>query len=400
MMSEQLITVDNISKRFCRNFRRSLWYAIRDMASELLGRQKCLRLRKYEFLALDGINFQLESGKCIGIIGPNGAGKSTLLKVITGILKPEQGEVIIRGRVSALIQLMAGFNTLLTGRENIYVKAAILGMNKTETDLKMDEIVRFAELEDFIDSPVQTYSSGMLARLGFSIAIHTDPDVLIIDEVLAVGDAGFRNKCFKKINEIRQTSAVIFISHNIHSVSRICDKIMILDQGKVLGFYDEVSEGIEKYLELFATLEPRIEKVDSVEVVGLCVNGHPLFPVQTVTFREPLVVSFDLVSRAGNPLEIRLFFQSLNLEHLSMTCSRTDQFQLLANGGKKRRVSMQLNELSLGVEKAYLTLEVCDSITGERLYQNYAMTLLTVKGQPEVYFSPQVNHATWDVCDA
>jgi lipopolysaccharide transport system ATP-binding protein len=356
-------------------------------------------LRKHEFLALDGVSFQLARGKCIGIIGPNGAGKSTLLKVITGILKPEHGEVVIRGRVSALIQLMAGFNTLLTGRENIYVKAAILGMNKAETDLKMEEIVRFAELEDFIDSPVQTYSSGMVARLGFSIAIHTDPDVLIIDEVLAVGDAGFRNKCFKKINEVRETSAVIFISHNIHSVSRICDQIMILDQGKVLGFYEEVSEGIEKYLELFATLEPRIEKLDSIDVIRLSVNGLPLSPIQTVTFREPLVLSFDFSSPIKNPLEVRLFFQSLNLEHLSMTCSRTDQFQLMTNGGQMRRVIMRLEELSLGVEKAYLTLEVCDSMTGERLYQNYAMTLLTVKGQPEVYFSPQVNHAIWEVVD-
>ena len=399
-MNEPLITVNNISKRFCRNFKRSLLYAIKDICSELFGRTKCQYLRPSEFLVLDDVSFQLERGKCIGIIGPNGAGKSTLLKVITGILKPETGEVILRGRVSALIQLMAGFNTLLTGRENVYVKAAILGMNKAETDLKMDEIIKFAELEDFVDSPVQTYSSGMIARLGFSIAIHTEPDVLIIDEVLAVGDAGFRNKCYKKINEVRQKSAVIFISHDIHSVNRTCDQVMILDHGKVVGQYDDVSHGIEKYLELFATVEPRIEKSEIIELTNLKINNNWLIPTHTVSFRESFSLSFNLSVRVTHPIEVRLFFQSLNLEHLSMICSTTDQVSSCMHSSGETEVTLSLEELSLGVEKAYLTLEVCDVTTGERLYQNYAMTLLTIKDHPDVFFSPHVAHATWKVCDA
>ena len=396
-MPEPLVQVNNISKRFCRNFRLSLWYAVKDMVGEIIGRQKRSTLRSSEFFALDDISFELHRGSCLGIIGPNGAGKSTLLKIITGILKPEQGSVLIRGRVCALIQLMAGFNNLLTGRENVYVKAAILGMNKKEADLKMDEIVAFAELEEFIDSPVQTYSSGMMARLGFSIAIHTDPDVLIVDEVLAVGDAGFRNKCFKKILEVGKNSAIIFISHNIHAVNRVCDAVLIMDHGKVVNRFDKVGEGIECYLELFSKIEPRIECSKSLKVTDLLLNESALGKVCSVPFRSKLQLDFNLLGFISKAVEIRVYFQCLNLEVLSVISSLSDGVGLHLTPNQNEKISITIPELNLGVEKAYVTVEISDAETGTRLYYNYAMAILSITGHHETHFSPHVGSGVWEV---
>ena len=208
-------------------------------------------LRKDEFWAVKDVSFELKRGECLGLIGPNGAGKTTLLRMLNGLIKPDKGRIEMRGRIGALIALGAGFNPILTGRENIYVNAAVLGLSKKEIDAKFDEIVAFAELEKFIDAPVQSYSSGMTVRLGFAVATALDPDVLIIDEVLAVGDISFILKCFNRIDRILANTAVIFVSHNMPQVERICTKLILMKTGEVIHQSENVHGGLNKYYAMF-----------------------------------------------------------------------------------------------------------------------------------------------------
>ena len=202
-----------------------------------------------KFAALQGVSFNVEEGKTLSIIGENGSGKSTLLKILAKISRPTSGEIRTRGRISALIELGAGFHPEISGRENIFINGIILGLSKKTIQEKLDDIVRFAELEEFIDNPVKSYSSGMYMRLGFSIAINVDPDILLIDEVLAVGDASFVPKCLDKINEFkRKGKTIIFVSHDLSTVDRISDEVIWLKHGKIemQGYPKRV---IDAYLE-------------------------------------------------------------------------------------------------------------------------------------------------------
>lgn len=252
-MSEKLVTVENISKKFCRDLRTSLWYGVKDIGNELLGKGKeaNVQLRNKEFWAVQDVNFELKRGECLGLIGHNGAGKSTLLKMLNGLIKPDKGKIEMRGRVGALIELGAGFNPILTGRENIYVNGSVLGFTKSEITRKLDEIIAFAEIGEFIDTPVQYYSSGMKVRLGFAVASQMEPDILLIDEVLAVGDAGFRAKCLNKISEITKSAVVIFVSHQMPQISRISDFVLLLSKGRTQFLGQNLNEGIQLYYDGF-----------------------------------------------------------------------------------------------------------------------------------------------------
>jgi lipopolysaccharide transport system ATP-binding protein len=253
---EVLVKVDNIGKIFCRNFRKSLAYGVMDGAGDLLpllARKQDAEgnpvLRKDEFWANQGISFELRRGECIGLIGHNGAGKTTLLKMLNGLIKPDTGSIEMRGRVGALIALNAGFNPILTGRENVYITGSVFGMSKKEIDAKFDEIVDFAELWDFIDSPVQNYSSGMQVRLGFAVASVIEPDVLLMDEILAVGDVSFQAKCFNTLASMRKQGVpFILVSHNMHQISRYCQKVVYLEHGKI-KFNGDVNEGVKRFVE-------------------------------------------------------------------------------------------------------------------------------------------------------
>ena len=249
-MTETLIKVENVSKKFCRSLEKSLWYGIQDLGSELLGHQQRGNgdLRQDEFWALKNISFELKRGECLGLIGHNGAGKTTLLRLLNGLIKPDAGRIEMRGRVGALIALGAGFSPILTGRENIYVNASILGISKGDVDRKMKEIIDFAEIGEFIDTPVQTYSSGMNVRLGFSIAaILIEPDILFLDEVLAVGDIGFAIKCLNAVRRITCNAAVVFVSHNMQFISSFCTRVMVIKHGNVLLDSPNPAEGIDLY---------------------------------------------------------------------------------------------------------------------------------------------------------
>ncbi len=234
--SEVVVLVENVSKKFCRDLKRSLLYGIQDISTELLGQQrKSKALRSREFWALSDVSFQLRRGEAVGLVGSNGAGKSTLLRIISGLIKPDTGCVKIKGRLAPLIALGAGFNPILTGRENIYVNMSILGLSTKEIQDKFQDVVDFAEILDAIDAPVQTYSSGMAARLGFACAIHIEPDILLIDEVLAVGDIKFRMKCYRRLAKLRENgTAFVLVSHNPHAILNVCNSAIYLSRGKLI----------------------------------------------------------------------------------------------------------------------------------------------------------------------
>jgi lipopolysaccharide transport system ATP-binding protein len=236
MSKDILIQAEGTGKKFCRSLRRSMVYAVKDVAADVLRLPVTTdRLRKDEFWAVGDVSFSVKRGECLGVIGANGAGKSTLLKLLGGIIAPDQGRITVRGRVGALIELGAGFHPVLTGRENVYISGALLGLSKKEMDRKFDEIVAFAELEEFIDTPVKFYSSGMYVRLGFAVCAHIDPDILLIDEVLAVGDNRFRARCTRQIEKnLSNGAAVIFVSHNMNEIVRVCDRAMWLDKGRIV----------------------------------------------------------------------------------------------------------------------------------------------------------------------
>ena len=251
MDNEVAIKVEHVSKKYCKSLKRSMLYGIADIGRNALGMGSHPdKLRKNEFWAVDDVSFEVKKGEVLGIIGPNGAGKTTLLKMLNGIFWPDKGKITIKGRVGALIQVGAGFHPLLTGRENIYINAAILGMTKKEVDKKLDDIIEFADIGDFIDAPVKFYSSGMFVRLGLSVAVHCEPDILLIDEVFAVGDIGFRAKCYNFISELMKDTAVIFVSHSMPYVNRYCTRVILLNHGRLL-FCGDPSESIEKYYRLF-----------------------------------------------------------------------------------------------------------------------------------------------------
>lgn len=263
MQDDVTIKVEQVSKKYCKTLKRSMFYGIQDIMRNSLGmRSNSNHLRRDEFWAVSNVSFEVKKGETLGIIGPNGCGKSTLLKMLNGIFWPDKGKISIKGRMGALIEIGAGFHPLLTGRENIYVNAAILGMKKEEVDAKFEDIVTFADIGDFIDAPVKHYSSGMYVKLGFSIAVHSDPDILLVDEVLAVGDAGFQNKCFNKIGKLKeQGTTTILVSHNMHAISNFSNKVLLLTAGKA-NYFDDVSEGVMQYNKLFTNSEKiEIEKI-------------------------------------------------------------------------------------------------------------------------------------------
>ncbi|BAY31600.1 ABC transporter ATP binding subunit [Nostoc carneum NIES-2107] len=281
--SDLLISVDNVSKKFCRNLKQSLLYGVQDIFTEIIGgSRRSDTLRPQEFWALKDVSFQLRRGEALGLVGANGAGKSTLLRIISGLINPDTGYVKVRGRLAPLIALGAGFNPILTGRENIYANMSILGLSTPEITARFQDVIDFAGIADAIDAPVQTYSSGMAARLGFACAVHIEPDVLLIDEVLAVGDINFRVKCYQKLAQLRQAgTAFILVSHNPHVVLNVCENSLYLAQGKLIkaGETEAVIRQYEEDLSLagadtalgimFLPEKPESESL-GVDIVSLC----------------------------------------------------------------------------------------------------------------------------------
>ena len=258
------IVVDHVTKDFKLRFHRTLKQVL---VAKARGEQTYER-----FVAVDDVSFTIEQGESVGLMGLNGSGKSTLLKMIIGVMKPQSGSVHARGRIAGLIATGAGFHHMLSGRENIYLNAAVLGMTEKQVDKVFDQIVEFADLGQFIDMPVGMYSSGMHSRLGFAIAIHVDSDIFLIDEALAVGDKPFKKKCIEKIAEISQSGrTIMYVSHAAASVAKLCERVVILEQGK-LGYDGETLDGF-RYLgwddEADAILAAREAKAAGLDTVDI-----------------------------------------------------------------------------------------------------------------------------------
>lgn len=259
---EVVLSVRGLSKKFCRSLKRSLWYGVQDLAGELFGSDRERdTLRKEEFWALKDISFELRRGQALGLVGANGAGKTTLLRIISGLIKPDEGEIEIAGRIAPLIALGAGFNPILTGRENIYANMSILGLTKQEIDDRFEEVVAFAEIGEALDSPVQSYSSGMAARLGFACAIHVEPDILLIDEVLSVGDINFKAKCYHHLALLQEKGKTfILVSHNPHAIFSVCHIAIYLNKGEI-KFFGEVSSAMNELEKDLGLADSNVENI-------------------------------------------------------------------------------------------------------------------------------------------
>lgn len=259
-----IVKIKNVGKRYDINRQRGGYIALRDVVMETLRsplkylKRKIKKIAgidtKEEFWALQNIDLEVKRGEVIGIIGPNGSGKSTLLKILSQITPPTTGEIIIQGTVGSLLEVGTGFHPELSGRENIFLNGAILGMSKKEVAKKFDKIVEFAGVGQFLDTPVKYYSSGMYVRLAFSVAAHMEPDILIVDEVLAVGDAEFQKKCLGKMEEVtkKDNRTIFFVSHNLAAIQGLCSKTLLLKKGKMEAFGD-TAEVVKKYLEEMTT---------------------------------------------------------------------------------------------------------------------------------------------------
>lgn len=303
-MSDTLITVEHVSKKFCSNLKQSLWYGVKDLGTELLGKShNTEKLRKNEFWAVRDVSLSVDRGETVGMIGHNGAGKTTILRMLNGLIKPDQGRIKIQGRMQALIALGAGFNPVLTGRENIQINASILGFSNKHIDRLFDQIVDFSGLEEFIDMPVQSYSSGMVVRLGFSVAAHLEPDILLVDEVLAVGDLAFKTKCQVRIQELRNSGvAIILVSHNLHTISHICNRAITFEKGRVI-FEGDTEKAIDAYRTSL------IKRSENKEVILRAGTGEiRIREIEILNIQEKSQKEFDIDS----PVKIRIHYQVEN----------------------------------------------------------------------------------------
>jgi len=283
------IVAEGVSKRFTLYHQRAT-----SLKERLLVARRSVT---EDFWALRNVDLSVDRGETVGLIGPNGSGKSTLLKILSGILAPNSGKVAVQGRISSLLELGAGFNGELTGRENVYLNASILGMTRREIDRAYDSIVSFAELEPFMDNQVKHYSSGQYVRLGFAIAVHADPDILLVDEVLAVGDEAFQRKCLAKIAEFQsQGCSILFVTHSLDLVARVCSRGVVLDHGRVLHDGDPL-EAAERLRSLLRT---------SADQSGGAVDEAGSLRVEAVRVLDPVTGAAKESFRAGEPMGIEV----------------------------------------------------------------------------------------------
>ena len=271
-MSETMLRVDGVSKRFRKGERfDSLRDTIPALVSRLAGRSSAGKAQR-EFWALRDVSFSVGRGEVLGIIGHNGAGKSTILKLLSGLMKPTSGRIDVKGPLSALIEVGAGFHPDLTGRENIYLNGAILGLSRANVTKKFDQIVEFSGLSEFLDTPVKRYSTGMYARLGFSVAAHVDSEILLVDEVLSVGDYLFRKRCMERMREIvGGGSAIVFVSHDLDAISRFCNRVVLLDRGRIVTV-GAPKDAITAYFEAGQSLVGDLAKKQAF-VSGVVIRG-------------------------------------------------------------------------------------------------------------------------------
>jgi lipopolysaccharide transport system ATP-binding protein len=380
-MSKPIIEVHDVSKRYLLGEfgAGSLRDAIERGAKKILGRQ-VTKPTEQEFWALKDLNFSVEPGEVVGLIGRNGAGKSTALKVLSRITEPTTGEIRIRGRVASLLEVGTGFHPELTGRDNVFLNGAILGMRKAEIARKFDEIVAFSEIGAFIDTPVKRYSSGMYVRLAFAVAAHLEPEILLVDEVLAVGDVDFQRKCLGKMEDISQAQkrTILFVSHNMTAIRRLCTKCVLLERGRPSRLLS-VDEAIESYSSQhsasanFVDLasKPRIDKQGRIaRILSVSIAGESVFAYGQPGFVE---VIFDLKESVRGVM-VGLGFDTLEGQRLLTLDSDTHQESWDLPAGRHRvQVGLEYWPLHPGAYSvcvAVITGHNClDSVGGAVLWE-------------------------------
>lgn len=363
-MTDALVRCEHVSKKFCRDLKKSLWYGVTDSIADLLlwttsprtfprpngnptpSATEMHDLRPAEFWANKDVSFHLRRGECLGLIGRNGAGKTTLLKMLNGLIKPDEGRIEMHGRVGALIALGAGFNPVLTGRENAIVNGAVLGLSRYEIQQSLKDIIEFAELEEFIDTPVRNYSSGMQVRLGFAVAaMMIKPDVLILDEVLAVGDAGFRAKCYSRIDELMSNAAVILVSHSMEFISQCCSSVGLMNEGH-LAIYEDPHEGIGAYNEIMHKSRDQHEGA-TVRIFPPIIDASVVIDKPHVPYGAPLNIEIH-ISSTQEIDDVDLYFSALDAARRPVMCwySRRSEQRIDISEGDQT-ISVTINPLLL-----------------------------------------------------
>lgn len=381
-MSNNVITVENLSKKYLLGRQqqgRSNYKALRDVITE--SANSCWenllnlkRLTKYtqvreEFWALKDINFNIEQGSVVGIVGRNGAGKSTLLKVLSRITEPTLGRIKLKGRVASLLEVGTGFHPELTGRENIFLNGAILGMNRSEISKNFSEIVEFAEVEKFLDTPVKRYSSGMYVRLAFAIAAHLTSEILIIDEVLAVGDAAFQSKCLGKMESIssKEGRTVLFVSHNMGMVQKLCNQGIFLNQGKAQKF-DSCQEAVNCYLNSIEKGVDSASLYDFPREKGLGekvrINHCDIFnsknqKTKSLYFGEPFSISLEgIATTRMDDISVLIRIDSFAKDAIVTTASESSDIFFSVQADKRIRVIASFKNLLLRPGIYWITLSL------------------------------------------
>ncbi len=378
-----LVRVDGVSKKFCRALKRSLWYGLKDAAADVIGRGGRLSLRPDEFWAVKDVSFELRAGDCLGLVGRNGAGKTTLLKMLNGVIKPDAGRIAIRGRVGALIALGAGFNPLLTGRENIYVNGSVLGIRKAVIDRRLEEIVEFAEIAEFIDAPVQNYSSGMHVRLGFAVAVKLiEPDVLVLDEVVAVGDEAFRSKCYQAVGEMLGRCAVLFVSHSLPMIYRMSTQVMVLSNGETV-FSGDPALGIERYLKTIETSDQVVRRslgTGEATIHRFCLLDEHGTQTSDCPHGRPFRLSMDLtVSPTFPEYDMSITFMSRSQELVAQCHSRASRHRCW-HGGGRHRVDIEFDAQLLNPGHYWINVVVFDPSGTRHLCWEFGLMTFTVTG--------------------
>jgi lipopolysaccharide transport system ATP-binding protein len=341
---------------------------VKDSISEIVKGESSDTLRKDEFWALDDVSFELRRGECLGLLGRNGAGKTTLLKVLSGLIKPDKGTIVLKGKVGGLIALGAGFNGILSGRENIRINGSILGYSREEIEERMQEIIDFAEIPDFIDAPVNTYSSGMSVRLGFAIAaILTKPDVLLLDEVLAVGDIGFTIKCLNAVREMMDNSAVIFVSHNMQFISQFCTSCLVLRKGIKDKPLMRTKEAINNYMEeiCFDTVDVVDEEIQIKNINFFDKKDKSTIDNKEINQWSELYVNLEIHSKKDRKIT---FFAAINDNpHNHVIIYKDEKLIKLKEG--INTMEFNLHSIDLNYGKYSFTFAINCSDTNQLIYR-------------------------------
>ena len=318
----------------------------------------------------------------MGIIGSNGSGKTTFLKMLNGIFWPDKGKITVKGRVGALIEVGAGFHPLLTGRENVYINAAILGMTKEEVDAKFDDILAFADIGDFIDVPVKHYSSGMFVRLGFAVAVHCEPDILLVDEVLAVGDVEFRAKCYNKIAELMENCAVVMVSHDMPSIARISSKCMVLNNGHSI-FQGTAEKAIQYYYSLFDEEKMNIHHPagsDEAKIERMGIYSIDNRESETFQYGDSMTISFDVkVSPKYKTFLVSITFMNQAMQ-LVTQCHSGYNNVVLKNDGLSKNIRIAIPKLLLNPGMYTINIIIFDKTNQKYLAWYYRVKKFRVEG--------------------